>query len=52
MTYYLVLDYRLEPSVIEEYKNKKDVVERIISSGASGYRIFMNEVKLTIEEQK
>ena len=52
MTYYLVLDYRLEPSVIEEYENKEDVVERILSSGAMKYRIFTNEVKLTIEEQK
>ena len=52
MTYYLILEYRQEPSVIEEYENKEDVIYRIVSSGASGYRIFTNEVKLTIEEQK
>ena len=52
MTYYLVLDYRLEPSIVEAYDNKDDVIERILSAHASGYRIFTNEVKLTIEENK
>ena len=53
MTYYLVLEYRLEPSApVEEYDNKEDVIERILSAHASTYRIFTNEVKLTIEEQK
>ena len=52
MTYYLVLEYRLEHTTVEEYENKEDVVESIVSSHASTYRIFTNEIKLTIEEQK
>ena len=48
--YYLVLEYRSEPSVIEEHDNEDDVVERILSAHATGYRIFTNEVKLTLKK--
>ena len=51
MKYYLFLHYRSEGGEIEEFEDKVKLINRIITSGCSSYRIFNNEVKLSISEE-
>ena len=50
MKYYLFIYYNSEGGEIEEFEDKVKLIDRIISSGCTSYRIFTDEVKLTINE--